>query len=444
MNLHSYKSLFNYRFFLSLSLLLIISLFLLANTRDQLGDVNNDGQIDVQDIVFVVDIILNDDVEYGEYELWASDVNEDENTDIGDIVIIVDWILDPPEIFECPENYSSCLDDTTECCLDTTSHFFTWEVDTIGGGVVRDISIIDTNDVWAVGQFVMSLEWDDRYNIAHWDGEDWEFIRHIPPPYVGFNQYYSIFTFGANDIWIGMNVPIHFDGSEWTVYQSDGGWDFDGWIQSIWGASPSNVYFVGDNGSVAHYNGEDFELIESGTEIDLVDIDGTDDGDHVFVVGFTLSGNMQVLGHSTVLEIVGGEVSTLYYSTSVEPSENSYGLVTSTVVLGDTVYFSTSAGLWKYNYLTETSIVLPTEVTNLEENAGRKMVGNTTNDIMILDYHFDFIHFNGNSWFHDQPLVEMFGSDLLFSRSIDMKGDFVVSLGYCCGYKSTFVRGYRE
>jgi hypothetical protein len=59
-----------------------------------LGDVNNDGTINVSDIVQTVDIILN---EPGTpYQMWAADYNEDGLVNVSDIVQIVSVILDLP------------------------------------------------------------------------------------------------------------------------------------------------------------------------------------------------------------------------------------------------------------------------------------------------------------------------------------------------------------
>jgi len=39
----------------------------------------------------------------------------------------------PPPIADCDPGYHPCGTDSTECCLDTTSHNFVWEIDTLGG-----------------------------------------------------------------------------------------------------------------------------------------------------------------------------------------------------------------------------------------------------------------------------------------------------------------------
>lgn len=77
-----------------------------------------------------------------------------------------------------------CGDDSSDCCLDTTSHNFVWEIDTLGsyGSYLMDVVIIDENDVWAVGQiksgYDTTISGNDtfytpiKYNAVHWDGTE--------------------------------------------------------------------------------------------------------------------------------------------------------------------------------------------------------------------------------------------------------------------------------
>ena len=59
----------------------------------QLGDVNNDGQINIFDIVRTVQIIIGTGDPPREYELWAGDMNEDGVINILDVIQIVNVIL---------------------------------------------------------------------------------------------------------------------------------------------------------------------------------------------------------------------------------------------------------------------------------------------------------------------------------------------------------------
>ena len=58
-----------------------------------LADLNNDGLVNILDIVMTMNIILNI-IEPTEYQLMAGDLNTDGVIDILDIINIVDIILD--------------------------------------------------------------------------------------------------------------------------------------------------------------------------------------------------------------------------------------------------------------------------------------------------------------------------------------------------------------
>ena len=57
------------------------------------GDVDNDGNLNILDVVLVVNIVLGVHENPTEYELWAADMNQDGNIDILDVVFLVNTIL---------------------------------------------------------------------------------------------------------------------------------------------------------------------------------------------------------------------------------------------------------------------------------------------------------------------------------------------------------------
>jgi len=59
-----------------------------------LGDLNCDSALDVIDIINLVEIILDPDNDFDQFEIWASDLNNDSLIDIFDIIILVNLILD--------------------------------------------------------------------------------------------------------------------------------------------------------------------------------------------------------------------------------------------------------------------------------------------------------------------------------------------------------------
>jgi len=69
----------------------------LTSFTGQKGDLNQDGVIDILDIVIVVNITLGVVVP-NEYQQWASDFNEDGQINILDIVQMVNIIIGAPQL----------------------------------------------------------------------------------------------------------------------------------------------------------------------------------------------------------------------------------------------------------------------------------------------------------------------------------------------------------
>jgi len=186
--------------------------------------------------------------------------------------------------------------------MDTTTHeIYSWEIDTLGlSGEINDIWIVDENDIWVVGQIVVpdpDSSWNgtgrETFNAAHWNGEEWELMRII-----NSSPIFSIFYLSADDIWmVSYGYPVHWDGNNWILYRfQDMG--INASSLSLWGTSSSNMYFVGLEGSIVHYDGSSFEKMESGTDCNLDDVYGLDnnpdcnlddvyglDGSHIWAVG---------------------------------------------------------------------------------------------------------------------------------------------------------------
>ncbi|MCO6472860.1 MAG: hypothetical protein J5I57_03945 [Melioribacteraceae bacterium] len=62
--------------------------------------------------------------------------------------------------------------------MDTTSHNFSWEIFTFGEGfnnsILRDVAIIDENNIWAVGEIRIG---EEKYNAVQWDGLSWNLVQ---------------------------------------------------------------------------------------------------------------------------------------------------------------------------------------------------------------------------------------------------------------------------
>jgi len=65
---------------------------IIINNNTILGDVNSDNTVDVLDIIFTINIILNNYTP-NESEIWAADINHDDYINIQDIILIIQLIL---------------------------------------------------------------------------------------------------------------------------------------------------------------------------------------------------------------------------------------------------------------------------------------------------------------------------------------------------------------
>ena len=154
--------------------------------------------------------------------------------------------------------------------MQTTSHHFVWEIDTLGeyGSSLHDVTAIGENDVWAVGEIKAN---DKLYGAVHWDGEKWNFIELK----VGLEivRPRGILVLSSNDIWFACGSIYHWDGSETTLE-----WlrniDTPETVEKVWGTSSSNLYFVGNAGTIVHYDGSNFTRMTSGTDANLLKIAG--------------------------------------------------------------------------------------------------------------------------------------------------------------------------
>jgi hypothetical protein len=177
--------------------------------------------------------------------------------------------------------------------MDTTSHDFDWEIFEWGhhsSSCLHDVAIISTEDIWAVGEIHTedtdcwnedSTEWISPYNAVHWDGNKWE-LKWIPFTGCGAVKYptiRAILAFSNDDIWFARGGSlVHFDGNK---YYNDCRMNslLAGSINKIWGTDSDNLYIVGGEGSIVHYNGQSWQKIDSGTDLPIQDIWGSYDAE---------------------------------------------------------------------------------------------------------------------------------------------------------------------
>ncbi|VAX24633.1 hypothetical protein MNBD_IGNAVI01-1727 [hydrothermal vent metagenome] len=312
--------------------------------------------------------------------------------------------------------------------MDTTSHDITWETFTIGdGGLLRDVAVINENNIWAVGeihtaetdQFDSNGVWVQPYNAVHWNGEKWKLIRIGG---YGYWAYSTVFAFESDDVWF--DGTVQWDGQKYTAHMNNFPLEpnGDGWmVYGMWGTSSKDFYVVGNGGNIAHYNGNSWKKIESGTDVDLVDIWGSSDGKKIWVCG------NDDFKPTVLLKIVNKKADVLYSSSDNRFSYNFNQLSGDFTSIwtnkSNSLYILTAYDLYR---IYKDNISRPTPLwKNREQIATRKARGTSSNNIFIVGENGSLSHYNGVSWKTYNELSKGFRE----YKSISVTKNIIVAVG---------------
>jgi hypothetical protein len=124
--------------------------------------------------------------------------------------------------------------------------------------------------------------------ILHFDGKSW--VKQATPV---TTPVWGIWAVAPDDVWAvgGDNVlggppfVLHYDGAQWSlaptpVLQRPGVYAFF----KVWGSGPNDIYAVGQNGAILHWDGTSFTEEGAGIGQDLIGIWGNGPND-ITVVG---------------------------------------------------------------------------------------------------------------------------------------------------------------
>jgi len=331
---------------------------------------------------------------------------------------------------ECLPGYYICGEDSNECCPEITSHDFSWIVEVLGTwqGELKDVAIINENDIWVVGQITIGDSGDDdsTFNAAHWDGHEWELVQ-IPIPVlggegsiIGYGTYplRTVLAFEENDVWFSPGGPImvHWDGTEYQFFVDDFESIQDNCVE-MWGTSSANIYRVGYEGTIVHFNGTDFTPMESPTTVNLVDVWGDPSGEHVYAGGYNDT------YPSVLLKFKNGQWDIVHFidrNSSAHP-DTVFGWIQS-IWTDDPqkIFVITGGGLWD----------CPKNTRGHGERihpqwSPKKIRGQTQGDLIEVGLHGEVNHYNGETWFTYTELA--INTDFMYN--VDIYENIIVAVG---------------
>ncbi len=106
----------------------------------------------------------------------------------------------------------------------------------------------------------------------------WTWVNPLPQG----NPLYGVWSFGPNDVYaVGTRGTLmHYDGSTWSVVQTV----TPNGLNDVWGSASNDVFAVGAAGTIVHYDGTSWSTMTSGTTETLYSVWGSGPTD-VFAVG---------------------------------------------------------------------------------------------------------------------------------------------------------------
>jgi len=171
--------------------------------------------------------------------------------------------------------------------------------------ILRGVTAISSNDVWAVGYYDAGSE-PDQTLILHWNGSQWQIVPSANAP-TGFSLLYSVDAASANDVWaVGYNsnppggqvrtLVQHWDGSSWTLVDSPNPGSTYNSLNGVSVVSSTDVWAIGNSNSgsgsqtlTLHWDGQAWTQVPSpnaagGNWLNAVDAVSSR---HVWAVGYS-------------------------------------------------------------------------------------------------------------------------------------------------------------
>ena len=114
---------------------------------------------------------------------------------------------------------------------------------------LNGVSGTSASDVWAVG----SVGRFASVQILHFNGQAWSTVSGLPSD----SSLQAVVALAPNNVWaVGADIE-HFDGTNWSIVPSPGGFGLTG----IAASSANNIYAVG--GGVEHWDGTSWSVVPS-------------------------------------------------------------------------------------------------------------------------------------------------------------------------------------
>jgi hypothetical protein len=330
----------------------------------------------------------------------------------------------PPKCDTCKTDTTcdTCKHDTIPKVSDTTSHNFTWTQSTIPSEAgLTGCWVFGPNNVYVVGGSLHRST----------DGKTWSTFAPEDADR-GFSlggdlSGCTMFAFTEDDYWLVDGSAIHVtEGSTLAKVYRDidtGSWKG---LHSGWGTSSHDMYFVGDGGTILHFDGSSWTKMPSGTTKNILSIWGTSDN-NIWAAGFNSTTAESVLlnyngsvWQTIDLAKVGAIGPGLAGLEAVWTCDSSGHHIT--IASGSLIWQTTDNGLWRND-----SGSVPNNLGGGSFDGLYLLSGNGANDVMAAGSWGWVGHWSGLSWKRYDELYN-YGTDFA-SYQLSVKANTACVVG---------------
>ncbi len=300
---------------------------------------------------------------------------------------------------------------------DTTSHNFTWQEFTNlqGQNNMTGCWVFAPDDIYSVNDA-----------LYHFDGTNWNKTSLNGMPAEGLSGS-SFFGFTSKDFWLTTGtIAFHWNGSyteEYRVNRLVSGGASP--LHSAWGTSSNDMYFVGNYGTIVHFDGTNWTKFPAVTGKELHSVWGTASND-VWAAGFN-----DATAESALLHYDGNSWTSIDPQTigNIGPGNDGLNAVWCVDSMGRSIVVASGSHVWRKSefrpWFSDSG-----GVTN-DYSGGfvglDVLQGNSANDIFTGGSFGFFTHWNGLSW-HRYDQFYAPGSDAAFAQ-MSIKGNTVCFAG---------------
>ncbi len=320
--------------------------------------------------------------------------------------------------------------------MDTTSHAWLFDPPVLLGdgssSVLYDVAIINDTLVYAVGEIYKrdSLgNWDpNACNLVKWNGREWQLERvytYSACNPVNYAPLKALWAFSDTSILVTSGGSLGWYNGRTNVPDCSIRPLATGSINKIWATSERDIYVVGGNGFIAHYNGTTWRRLESGIGVRLNDVWG---GNNPWVGGnvvLVAASNKFDPGEMKLLRIRSGVVDNLPWPMQSRRIHSVwFDRQSSVYTSGGGVFRLKGGGVWSEQ-------PVPLIYTDC-------IRGSLPNSIWVAGDFGIMAHFNGYSW---RDFLELRVSGIYYSVAVT--DNMVFAVGYV-GARAVIQRGVRQ